>query len=62
MSKKKPKASDGRTVTFQIDDDTKEAIEKLEAAAPPGLPRPRSYVIRRALIDSVARIGSKGGR
>lgn len=59
---KKRKSSDGRTVTFQVDDTTAEALAKLEAAAAPGMLRARSAVIRRALIEAAARLDEKGGR
>ena len=61
MSKKR-RSSDGRTVTFQIDDTTADALEKLEAAAAPGMLRARSAVIRRALIEVAAKLDQKGGK
>jgi hypothetical protein len=64
MPKKRVRrSSDGKTITFQIDDKARAALEKLEGAAPSGLMRARSAIIRTALIDAAERLDGrrKGG-
>ena len=56
MSKKRHKSSDGRTITFQADDTTLAALEKLKAVVEPGNLRPQSAIIRNAILAAAARL------
>jgi predicted transcriptional regulator len=50
------RASDGNTITFQIDDRARKALDRLMQAAPPGIMRARSAIIRTALIEAADRL------
>jgi hypothetical protein len=47
------------TITFKSDPASFEALLRLEAAAGPGLLRPRSGIIRGAIISAAARLDGK---
>jgi hypothetical protein len=53
-----------RTVGFRVDDETYAALERLEAAvkATGGIRHPRSVALRRAILDTDARVTANGGK
>jgi hypothetical protein len=59
LVKRRHRSSDGRTITFQVDDEVLEAIEKLKKYCYRGVFRPQSALIRGAILDAAERIGKK---